>query len=108
VLGAQYPDQSVAIRLATCAERADLDIVAVIDADDAGRSWGQRLGDLVADSGVDLSIVEPPGEGLDLNDWALHNPGWADWIAPGADLGAAVEYLLPDDQVRPTLEVPAP
>jgi hypothetical protein len=106
VLGAQYPDQSVANRLATCAEREGLEIVAIIDADDPGRSWGQRLGDLVADSGIDLSIVEPPGEGLDLNDWALDNPGWADWIVPGHDLGAAIDHQIHD--LQPALEVPAP
>jgi len=105
VLGAQYPDESVANRLATIAEQHDLTITAVIDADDAGRSWGDRLGELIANSGVDLNIVEPPGDGLDLNEWAKRDPGWAAWIAPDLDLGAVVD--LRDIESSPELEVSA-
>ncbi len=100
VLGAQYPDHNVANRLATYAQQRDLTITAVIDADDAGRSWGQRLGDLVADAGVSLDIVEPPGEGLDLNDWALSDPEWSRWLS-------LAEATVPHDRDA-ALEVPSP
>lgn len=76
ILGSQSPDQSVAARLATHAERHDLAIVAVIDSDPAGRAWGQRLGDLLTGHGSELTIIEPPAEGLDLNAWALDDSTW--------------------------------
>ena len=78
VLGSQAPDQSVAARLATHAERHHLAIVAVIDNDPAGRAWGQRLGDLLAGHDHELTIIEPPTEWLDLNAWALSDPRWVD------------------------------
>ncbi|MEX2253525.1 MAG: toprim domain-containing protein, partial [Thermoleophilaceae bacterium] len=78
VLGSQAPDQSVAARLATHAEHHDLAIVAVIDNDPAGRAWGQRLGDLLAGNDHELTIIEPPAEGLDLNVWALSDPRWVE------------------------------
>ena len=83
VLGSQAPDQSVAARLATHAERHHLAIVAVIDNDPAGRTWGQRLGDLLVDHGHELAIIEPPAEGLDLNAWALSDPHWAQRFPDG-------------------------
>ena len=76
VLGSQAPDQSVAARLASHAERHELAIVAVIDNDPAGRSWGQRLGDLLTDHGHHLTVVQPPEQGLDLNAWALADRDW--------------------------------
>ncbi|MGQ0433181.1 MAG: toprim domain-containing protein [Microthrixaceae bacterium] len=103
VLGSQAPDQSVAARLATHAEHHDVAIVAVIDNDPAGRAWGQRLGDLLTDHGHDLTIVEPPAEGLDLNAWALSEPCWVEQLPDGqkdkaAELGRVSDGLLvPDD-----------
>ena len=81
VLGSQAPDQSVAARLATYAERQELAIVAVIDSDPAGRAWGQRLSDMLADHGRDLTVVEPPADGLDLNAWALVDADWVERIS---------------------------
>lgn len=83
VLGSQAPDQSVAVRLASRAEHHDLAIVAVIDNDPSGRAWGQRLGDLLTGHGHGLTIIEPPAEGLDLNAWALSEPGWVDRLPDG-------------------------
>jgi hypothetical protein len=80
VLGSQAPDHSAAARLATHAEHHNLDIVAVIDNDPAGRNWGQRLGDLLADHHHNLTVIEPPGEGLDLNAWARRDPGWTNQL----------------------------
>ncbi|MCP4303615.1 MAG: hypothetical protein GY788_01780 [bacterium] len=97
VLGAQYPDHNVANRLATYAEQRDLTITAVIDADDAGRNWGQRLGDLVASSGIGLDIIEPPGQGLDLNDWAQQDPNWASYLSPSRDID------VPNQSSHPTV-----
>ncbi|MGH3441172.1 MAG: toprim domain-containing protein [Nitriliruptorales bacterium] len=83
VLGSQAPDQRVAARLATHAEHHDLAIVAVIDNDGAGRAWGQRLGDLLVGNDHQLTIVEPPTEGLDLNAWALADPRWVENLPDG-------------------------
>ena len=80
VLGSQAPDQSVAARLVTYAERHELAIVAVIDCDPAGRAWGRRLGNLLADHGRGLTVVEPPAEALDLNSWALGDPRWVEHL----------------------------
>ncbi|MBI5738867.1 MAG: toprim domain-containing protein [Mycolicibacterium neoaurum] len=76
ILGSQAPDHSVAARLATHAESHDLAIVAIIDNDAAGRAWGQRLGDLLAEHDHHLAIIEPPEAGLDLNAWALTDADW--------------------------------
>ena len=106
VLGSQYPDHSVATRLATYAERGDLTIVAVIDSDNAGRTFGQRLGELIAESGIDLQIVEPPTPGHDLNDWACESPDWADWIAPAIRVDRTID--LQDHEPTTALEVTTP
>ena len=75
VLGAQTPDARMAESLARHSREHGNDIVAVIDADDAGRQWGQRLTTLLADRNIVLQVVEPP-DGLDLNTWALTDPIW--------------------------------
>lgn len=103
VLGSQAPDQSVGARLATHAERHELAIVAVIDSDPAGRAWGQRLGDLLADHDQNLTVVEPPVEGLDLNAWALRDPRWVEHLPDGdahqtpAIDGVAASPLVSED-----------
>ena len=76
VLGSQAPDHSVASRIATRAEKLGLTPVAVIDNDAAGRAWGERLSCLLAEHGVDLHVVEPPEDGMDLNAWALRDASW--------------------------------
>ena len=73
VLGSNAPDERVAAKLAARADSHHLALVAVIDADPAGRAWGRHLDDLLGD--LTLTIVEPP-EGLDLNSWARQDPGW--------------------------------
>lgn len=75
ILGAQAPDRTVAARLAHHAERHDQHIIAVIDADPAGRRWGDQLSDLLGVERVNLTVVEPP-RGLDLNAWARRDPSW--------------------------------
>jgi hypothetical protein len=79
VLGSQAPDQRVAARLASHAESRHQQLVAIVDADPAGREWGRRLGHLLADR-HDLPIIEPP-DGLDLNAWARRDTSWAEAIA---------------------------
>ena len=81
VLGAQAPDRVVAMRLATHAEATGHPLIAIPDNDPAGHTWAERLTDLLADHGHDLTIVELPGEGLDLNSWALLNPNWQQPVA---------------------------
>jgi DNA primase len=92
VLGSQAPDATVAAKLAYQADNNGLDLVAIIDADPAGRHWGQHLQHLLADHEVPLQIVEPPEEGLDLNTWALQDPGWS------ADVDGSIsnEPAVPD------------
>lgn len=83
VLGSQAPDHIVADRLATYADHHDLALVAVVDADPAGRAWGARLEGLLASHGRRLTVVEPPEEGLDLNAWAVRDVTWPHALAIG-------------------------
>lgn len=80
VLGAQAPDRRVAERLVR-ELGSGFELVAVVDADPAGRGWGDRLAGHLAELGVDLRVVEPPTEGVDLNDWARQDPTWVDAVA---------------------------
>lgn len=77
VLGSQAPDQSVAARIAAHVDRLGVGVVAVIDNDDAGRTWGGRLAALLGEQHVDLAVVEPPGTVNDLNSWAGIDANWA-------------------------------
>lgn len=77
VLGSQAPDHFVANRLAGFAARHGLELVAVVDHDPAGRAWGDRLGELLAERGRNhLVVVQPPSDGHDLNAWAAVDRGW--------------------------------
>lgn len=83
VLGSQAPDERVARVLSQHAAAAGRELVAIVDADPAGRAWGERLGDLLDSRGTDLAVIEPP-DGLDLNAWARHDgPGWESAISAG-------------------------
>lgn len=103
VLGSQYPDERVGCRLATFAERLQLPIVAVVDADDAGRQWGSRLQLHVGAANGGVSLVEPPEAGLDLNDWAIRDPSWPTVVC---EAGRGRQLTQPVVQV-PSIEVPA-
>lgn len=74
VLGAQAPDLDVAMRLVTAAGRRS--VVAVVDADAAGRGWGNRLVEHAKTAGATIDVVVPPDEGVDLNAWAQRDPQW--------------------------------
>ena len=74
VLGSHAPDARVALRLAMRARRDRSDLVAIIDSDDAGRAWGNRLAALLIDHGHRLTVIEPPIPGGDLNSWARARP----------------------------------
>lgn len=75
VLGSQAPDPSVATRIATRATNDNLTVVAIADADPAGRQWADRLTTLLHDLGHDPLTLEPP-VGTDLNDWSLADQTW--------------------------------
>lgn len=77
VLGSQAPDRNVASRIARDTDECGMRVVAVVDNDDAGRSWGARLTTLLAEQGVGLDIIEPPAAINDLNTWARTEPEWA-------------------------------
>ena len=95
LLGAQAPDETVAARVANHAERHDLDVVLMTDANDAGRTAGDRLADLLRAEHVDPVIVEPPADladaagepVVDLNAWAQLDPDWSDDLLAALDLG---------------------
>jgi DNA primase len=76
VLGSHAPDAHVAVALATRARRDGSQLVAVIDNDDAGHAWGERLRRLLDEQGRPLTVIAPPTLGTDLNDWARHDPTW--------------------------------
>jgi len=76
VLGSQAPDTRVAGVLARHSHDTGRALVAIVDADPAGRAWGERLGEMLGERDVSLSVVEPP-VGLDLNAWATITPGWS-------------------------------
>lgn len=83
ILGSQAPDDAVATALASAARRLDARLIAIIDHDDAGRTWGQRLSDLLEQHGQNIEIVEPPAPGLDLNAWALQGTDWSKTLLAG-------------------------
>jgi DNA primase len=76
VLGSHAPDAAVALRLAMRARRDRSELVAIIDSDDAGRAWGNRLVALLLDHGHRLTVIEPAIPGGDLNSWAQRDPSW--------------------------------
>lgn len=77
ILGSQAPDDRVADVLVGRTRHVDQRIIAVIDADPAGKAWGELLDDLLATRGSALEIIEPPSK-LDLNAWAMLTPGWSE------------------------------
>ena len=76
LLGAQTPDEAVAIRIANHATNTDRDIVMVCDPDPAGRHVADTLTAHLANQGIIPTVITPP-DGCDLNGWALDNPDWA-------------------------------
>lgn len=80
VLGSQASDGTVAARLATHAARHDLALVAIPDADPAGRAWASRLQDLLDSHHQDLVVIDPPA-GHDLTSWAANHPNWHQALA---------------------------
>ncbi|MGE0139381.1 MAG: toprim domain-containing protein [Ilumatobacteraceae bacterium] len=85
VLGSQAPDERVAVQLARHADERGQRLVAVVDADAAGRAWGRRLGELLEAQGAELTTLEPTVGG-DLNEWARRDSAWsrADGLASAA------------------------
>ncbi len=76
ILGSQAPDERVAARIANHAAEHRQQLVAVIDADPAGRAWGDRLAGLLQTHGVELTMIEP-ALGSDLNEWARRDQAWS-------------------------------
>jgi hypothetical protein len=86
ILGSQAPDDRVADVLVDRTRTFGQRITAVIDADLAGRAWGDRLSDLLERRGTVLEVVEPPKD-LDLNAWSLLTPGWSELLGPQQQAG---------------------
>ena len=90
LLGAQTPDEAVAVRIANHARHHRLDVALVCDPDPAGRYVADVLAPLLVANGLDPMIVTPPA-GLDLNDWALTDPGWAAGLERALESGLTVD-----------------
>ncbi|MGE3448821.1 MAG: toprim domain-containing protein [Microbacteriaceae bacterium] len=75
VLGSQAPDERATAQLARHSSDHHRQLIAVVDADPAGRAWGERLGTLLRAHDLELTVIEP-AVGGDLNDWARHDPTW--------------------------------
>jgi hypothetical protein len=90
VLGSHASDAGVALRLAMRARRDRSQLVAIIDSDNAGRAWGNRLEGLLIGHGHRLTVIEPAIPGGDLNSWAQRDPSWTATIeAQTRQLGTA-------------------
>jgi hypothetical protein len=76
VLGSHAPDANVAGKLAARSHHDGSHLIAVVDNDDAGCTWGDRLRLLLGEHGHPLHVITPPMPGADLNDWARHDPNW--------------------------------
>jgi hypothetical protein len=86
ILGSQAPDDRVADVLVRQSRDSERRVIAVIDADPAGKAWGAHLSDLLAARGHALEILEPPSR-LDLNAWSLLTPGWSELLGPQHEAG---------------------
>jgi hypothetical protein len=76
VLGAQAPDLRVAVHLARRATSEHRHLVAIIDHDAAGHTWGRRLAELLAEHDQPFTVIQPPTPGMDLNAWGLEDSTW--------------------------------
>lgn len=92
ILGFQAPDERVAAQLARRANGRQL--VAVVDADTAGRACGQRLDALLKAHDCSLTVVEPTVGG-DLNAWARHDHDWWRSETFGAPAVACADRQVP-------------
>jgi DNA primase len=90
LLGAQTPDEAVAIRIAHHARHHRLEVAIVCDPDPAGRHVADVLAPLIAAHGLDPTIVATPAE-LDLNDWAITDPNWIAGLERALDTGITVD-----------------
>jgi hypothetical protein len=97
MLGSQAPDDRVADFLVRHAGSTGRQLVAVVDADPAGRAWGARLGELLTARDYPLGVVEPPA-GLDLNAWSATTADWMTQIgsAPPAIAEPAFDQAMSD------------
>jgi hypothetical protein len=93
VLGSQAPDDRVADVLVRHAASTDRLLIAIPDADSAGRAWSLRLTELVAARGGRLRVIEPP-DGQDLNGWASENRVWT------SQVGLHSRHLITPPQPR--------
>jgi hypothetical protein len=75
LLGSQSASRRAADEIADHAAMRRLHLVAVVDADPAGRAAGARLRTLLAACGHPLRLVEP-AVGLDLNSWQTRDRSW--------------------------------
>lgn len=83
VLGSQYPDARVADAIAE--QAGDRPIVICFDADDAGWRGAERLAEMLNERNKASTTVIKPPDDLDLTDWTVDDPNWADAIDPPID-----------------------
>jgi hypothetical protein len=92
ILGSQAPDERVADVLSRHAGRTGRQLIAVVDADPAGRAWGTRIAYLLQARGRPVDIVEPPA-GLDLNVWSTSGDRWVASVQTAQDRQEAATGL---------------
>lgn len=97
VLGAGYPDATVADRIRHAVSKKHGALV-VFDADAAGRAGAARLVALLEQRHVPATSVSPPAG--DLNEWARTDPTWSTTlrtrltvVAPVVDVVSSVPTL---------------
>lgn len=97
IMGSQAPDALSATRVANHANALGATVVLAVDADPAGAQAVALLEGHLADAGASPTTVQLPA-GLDLNDWALQEPGWADQIVQAIS-GPDVDLALDRDEL---------
>ena len=100
VLGSQAPDASVAQSISRHATAVGVGVVLVNDNDDAGRSWSDRLANLLEGFGIAANYVEPPEPGMDLNTWMTVCPGRA-LLNSAIDIGVDADVASEAHSVSP-------
>ncbi len=99
LLGSQAPDAVSATRIVEHTSVIGSTIVLAFDSDPAGRQGTDTLARHIHDLGVTPAVVDLP-DGLDLNDWALQTPDWADELSSILEVNHGIS--LPDNQMEPT------
>lgn len=95
IMGSQTPDSMSVARIADHAETEGLDVALIVERDTAGTQAVHTMISQLQGFGVTPQVIDLPGE-LDLNEWALHEPGWAAELAVMLTQGLSVKGPMID------------